>query len=87
MKGKIIVVGMIDRETGRVAAEVIPDRKRKTLRTCAEKHLCPGGTLYSDEFRSYSNFGLAGRHEFVNHKKREFVRDDVHTNGIESFLG
>ena len=83
--GKTAVVGMIDRDTGRVAAEVIPNAKRKTLRPFAEKHLCPEGTLYSDSAAVYKAFGWQGRHEIVNHDKREYVRGDVHTNGIESF--
>ncbi len=40
--------------------------------------------LYSDEFSAYSDFGWASRHESVNHKKGECVRNDAHTNGTES---
>ena len=38
---------------------------------------CQGGTLISDEFSAYSDFGWAGRHETVNHKKGEFIRGDA----------
>ena len=85
MKGKTIGAGIRDRETRRVAVEVVPDRKRKTLRSLAEKHGRLGGTLYTDAFTAYSDFGRKGRHETVNHNKGEFVRGDVHTNGMESF--
>ena len=78
------VAGMVDRETGRVAAEVIPNAKRKTLFPFAEKHLDEQGTLFSDNSAVYSNFRWKGRHETVNHKD-EYVRGDVHTNGIEAF--
>jgi len=27
-----------------------------------------------------------GQHEFVDHSKREYVRDDVHTNTLEGFF-
>ena len=85
LKGKIIVVVMVDVETGRVAAEVIPDRTEKTLSAFVKKHLLQGGTLISDEYSSYSDFGWAGRHVSVNHKMGEYVKDGVGTNWVESF--
>ena len=84
-KGASIAVEMYDRETGRVAAEVIPNRTGKTLSPFVKKHLLQGGTLYTDEYPSYSDFGWAGRHEVVNHKKGEYVRGDAGTNRAESF--
>ena len=85
LKGKIIVVVMVDVETGRAAAEVIPNRAKKTLSAFVKKHLLPGGTLISDEYRSYSDFGWAGRHVSVNHKRGEYVKDGLGTNWAESF--
>ena len=82
--GRVLVAGMRDRETGNVAAKVILNSDRETLFAIAEEHLCPEGTLYSDNAAVYSDFGWPGRHETVNHKN-EYVRGDVHTNGIESF--
>ena len=38
--------------------------------------------VYTDESKSYS--GLPN-HESVVHSRGEYVRDDCHTNGIESF--
>ena len=84
-KGASIAVEMYDRETGRVAAEVIPNRTGKTLSPFVKKHLLQGGTLYTDEYPSYSDFGWAGRHEVVSHKKGEYVRGDAGTNRAESF--
>ena len=85
LKGKVIVVVMVDVETGRVAAEVIPDRTEETLSAFVRKHLLPGGTLISDEYSSYSDFGWAERHVSVNHQKGEYVKDGAGTNGAESF--
>ena len=82
-KGVDIGVVAYCRETGRVAVEVIPDRKRKTLRPFVEQHRHPEGTLYTDEFRSY--LGLSERHEVVKHNKGEYVRNRAHINGAESF--
>ena len=84
-KGTSIAVEMYDRDTGKVAAEVIPDRKIKTLSAFVRKHLLPGGTLFTDEYPSYSDFGWAGRHEVVIHKDGEYVRGDATTNRAESF--
>ena len=83
--GKISVAGLVDRETGLVAAKVIPDATRETLFPFAEEHLSPEGTLNSDNGPAYGDgFGWPGRHETVTHKG-EYVRGDVHTNSIESF--
>ena len=82
-KGVSIGVVVCCRETGKVATEVVPDRERETLRPIVEKHLLPEGTLFTDEFSSY--FGLSERHEFVNHKKGQYVRNGAGTNRAESF--
>ena len=83
-KGRVCVAGIVDRETGRAAIEVIPDTERETLFALAEKHVLPEGTLFSDNAPVYrEGFGWPGRQETVNHKK-EYVRGDVHTNTIES---
>ena len=39
--------------------------------------------MYSDEHPSYR--GVRRAHETVEHGTEEYVRDDVHTQGIESF--
>ena len=83
-EGRVLVAGMRDRETGRVAAEVILQADHETLFPFAEKHLETTGTLFSDDAAVYEDFGWEGRHETVNHKE-EYVRGDVHTNGLESF--
>ena len=84
-KGVSIGVVVYCRDTDRVAVKVTPDRKRGTLRPIVKEHLLPGGTLNTDEFSAYSDFGVAGRHESVNHKQGEYVRDGAGTNRAESF--
>ena len=81
-KGVSIGVVLYCRETGRVALQAVPNRKRKTLRPIVEKHLLSEGILYTDELKSY--LGLSERHEVVNHKKGEYVRDGAGTNLAES---
>ena len=76
---------MIDRETGRVAAEVILEKTEETLSAFVRKHLRRGGTLFTDELPAYSDFGWAARHETVSHRKGEYVRGGATTNRAESF--
>ena len=80
--GKTIVAGAKDRETKRVSAEVVPDTTRLTLSNFVAAHAEPETMVYTDESKSYSGLPT---HESVVHSRGEYVRDDCHTNGIESF--
>lgn len=78
---KTIVVGMLERN-GRVKAEVVIDRTRHVLHALANKHIHPGATLITDEWHPYKDSGF--QHEIINHAT-EYVRGQVHTQGIENF--
>ena len=80
--GKTVVAGARDRATKRVSAEVVPDTTRLTLSGFVAAHAAPDAMIYTDESKSYS--GLPN-HESVVHSRGEYVRDNCHTNGIESF--
>ena len=82
--GKTAVVGMKDRDTNEVRAEVIADTKKKTLQGFVREHAEPGATLYTDEHGSYTGM-TEFEHEAVNHSVSEYVRGQAHTNGMESF--
>jgi transposase-like protein len=82
---KAIVMGMLDRDTRKVRARVIPDVKRETLQNeilnCIEKK----STVYTDKWGGYKSLEEKEFvHETVNHIE-EYVRGQVHTNGIENF--
>jgi hypothetical protein len=48
----------------------------------------PNARVYTDGFPYYRDLaGLGFAHEWVDHNAREYVRGDVHTNGIEGFWG
>lgn len=83
--GKTPVVGVKDRESGKVAAHVVHSVDGNTLAGIVEAHTEHGATVYTDDHGGYK--GLAGRyeHETVKHSVAEYVRDMAHTNGIESF--
>ena len=52
------------------------------LRGFVAKHTTAGTTLYTDEAQAYNGIGTR---EAVKHSVHEYVRGEVHTNGIESF--
>jgi transposase-like protein len=82
---KSIVVGMLDRETRQVRANVIPDVKRETLQNEILRQIERGSAVYTDGYPAYDE--LAAQHfihETVNHVE-EYVRGNVHTQGIENF--
>ena len=82
--GKVAVVGMKDRDTNEVRAEVVDDTTKATLQTFVRKHAESGATLYTDEHGSYAGMPEFA-HEAVNHSVSEYVRGMAHTNGVESF--
>lgn len=82
--GKVAVVGIKDRETGQVHAEVTPSTDKMALQGFVHKHTAPGATVYTDEAQAYK--GLPGvKHEAVKHSVGEYVNGQATTNGIESF--
>ena len=50
--GKTAVVGIKDRETNEVRAEVVADTAGKTLRGFVREHTEAGATVYTDEQKS-----------------------------------
>ena len=81
--GKTAVVGVKDRETNQVSAEVVRSTKKDTLQGFISDRVAPGATVYTDEHKSYT--GMPFNHETVTHSAGEYVRGMAHTNGVESF--
>ena len=84
-KGKTAVAGARDRKTGKVSARVVADVEGGTLRRFVTDRVSNGATVYTDEARAYGALRFRFDHEAVNHSVSEYVRGQVHTNGIESF--
>ena len=80
--GKVAVVGIKDRTSKKVSAEVVENTDSDTLQGFVQYNVEYGATIYTDEHRAYE--GLPN-HETVKHSVGEYVRDQVHTNGLESF--
>jgi len=81
--GKVAVQGMLVRG-GKIRATVVENPDYAALVPNIWKNVEKGSTVYTDELRAY--FGLQADyvHEVINHTEA-YVRDNVHTNGLENF--
>ena len=80
--GKTAVVGAKDRVTKQVAAQVVLSTDQETLQGFVEDHAAPGATVYTDDATVYES--LRFNHDTVKHSLSEYVKGEIHTNGIES---
>jgi len=82
---KMAVMGMLDRESRKVRAKVIPNAKRDVLQAEILNAIEKGSTVYTDGWTGYDNLAAQDYiHETVTHIQ-EYVRGQVHTQGIENF--
>jgi transposase-like protein len=89
--GKTIVMGMVERG-GRIATQVIPDVRTKTLRDVVLENVEPGSVVSTDELMSYGLLAGDGFiHGAVKHAAKEWSYYDYRTgetfstNTIEGF--
>ena len=83
--GKTAIVGVKDRTTFKVAAQVVHSTDGATLQGFVRQHAAPGAKVFTDESSAYTGLKRDFTHEAVNHTVGEYVCDQAHTNGIESF--
>ncbi len=81
--GKEIVAGVKDRLTNIVVAAPVKAADKPTLQGMIGAAAVPGATIYTDEAKAYQ--GMPFPHEAVNHSAGEYVRQQAHINGMESF--
>ena len=79
---KTAVAGVKDRATGRVRASVVERVDGPTLTGFVENHAAQDAIVYTDEATAYES--LPFNHATVKHSLSEYVKGEVHTNGIES---
>jgi len=81
---KTIVVGAIQRG-GDVRLAVIKERSRRELHDFIEEHVDDRTeAIFTDDWEAYE--GIADEntlHKTVNHRRKEWVRGNVHTNTVE----
>lgn len=85
---KMPVMGILQRTDGtipsRVMARVIRNASAKTVHALVRQHVEPGSALMTDAARAYLGLSADYIHQSVNHAD-EYVRGNVHSNGIENF--
>ena len=80
--GKTAVVGLKDRATNQVKTQVVEKTDASTLQGFVHSNTNADTQVYTDEARAYE--GLHRPHEAVKHSVGEYVKEQVHTNGMES---
>lgn len=86
LANKVAVMGMLERGadgTSKVRTMTVKGTKRHELQGKIRENIEQGSTLYTDSLRSYRNLNDY-THEFIDHA-HEYVRGNVHTNGMESY--
>jgi hypothetical protein len=82
-QGKAIVAAVLERG-GKVRAKVIDKRRKHQLQALVRDNVEVGSALYSDALKSYDGLAAEYEHQVVDHAI-EYVRENVHTNGMENF--
>ncbi len=80
-KDKTAVKGILERG-GRVRTKVVDNAKNKALQAEIREHVLAGSALFTDALKSYDRLDEF-QHEVVDHAV-EYVRGEVHTNGLEN---
>jgi transposase-like protein len=81
--GKSVVMGLLERG-GKVKTAVIPHRKQNMPEKIVRQFVEPGAEVHTDEFQGYYNLKDGYVHKVINHLEG-YVKENVHTNGIENF--
>jgi transposase-like protein len=80
------VFGMKERETGRVHIKHVSAANRGNVAAEIEAVVSPEAKMMTDESNLYANLTKRGfSHEIVIHSNKEWVRGDIHTQGIDGF--
>jgi transposase-like protein len=61
----------------------VDNTKKKTLQAEVREHVLAGSALFTDALKSYEGLNEF-QHEVIDHAV-EYVRGEVHTNGLENF--
>ena len=82
-KPKTPVVGLKERETNQVRTDVMLEVNRFEVHRWLNGKISDMAALFTDQAACYVGADVA-LHASVNHRKKQYVDGDVHTNGIES---
>jgi transposase-like protein len=82
--GKAVVMGLLDRKSKKVRLRHVADTSGPTLQGVVREYVECGSYVFSDAWRSYNGLSADYVHQVIDHAE-EYVRGNVHTNGIENF--
>ena len=80
--GKSVVAGVKDRTTKQISAAVVSGTTKRELQTFVHDRVAQEADVFTDDLKSYE--GLRN-HAAVRHSVGEYVRNQAHVNGMESF--
>jgi transposase-like protein len=81
--GKTAVIGMRERG-GRTKAVHVDSTSTIELESTVRRHVEKGSTVHTDEFSGYQYLKDSYQHQTVNHGAKQYVRNGVTTNSVES---
>jgi transposase-like protein len=81
--GKVAVMGLLERR-GEVRAHVVSNVQLETLHGHIQRDIEHGANVHTDKWPGYNHLDEDYIHNVINHAV-EYVRGNVHTNGIENF--
>jgi transposase-like protein len=81
--GKVAVMGLLERH-GEVRTHVLANTQATSLHPRIRENVELGSNLYTDKYPGYKHLDEEFIHGVINHAI-EYVRGNVHTNGIENF--
>ena len=83
--GKQMLAGILERSTGRVIAKVISANRHRGIMKHVRDNVESPTRIYSDEFGGHLELQIDYKVKPVKHSSYAFVKQQAHTNGIESF--
>lgn len=83
-KDKIPVWGGIEKETGRLICQKVPNTQQETLEPLVRANIKEGATVYTDEWKAYNDLHKWFNHQKVNHSIKQYVNGEATTNRIEN---
>ncbi len=86
--GKTAVMGLLERHGpdghSVVKTKGVENVRRQTLSTEVREQVTPGREVFTDALKSYNDLSTDYVHQVIDHAE-EYVRGQIHTNGIENF--
>jgi transposase-like protein len=86
--GKSAVMGLLERRGpaghSHVRVKVVPNTRRVTLAPEVRQHVERGAAVHTDALKSYDGLSDGYNHAVIDHAVA-YVRENVHTNGLENF--